>query len=114
MDTFRTLAYVSSYLQTKTFPRKEDCAIFSKLKTPRHQSRSFPVVLVVLSVGLFITDQKRLVIKRPKHNTTGTTIGQSYTTSGQTSTTNGQMNDQMSTTSGQTSTASGHTSTTSG
>ena len=101
-------------METKTFPRKENCAIFSKLKIPRHQSRSFPVALVVLSVGLFITDQKRSVIKRPTHNTTGTTIGQSYTTSGQTSTTNGQMNDQMSTTSEQTSTASGHTSTTSG
>ena len=48
--------------------------------------------MVVLSVGLFITDQKRSVIKRPTYNTTGTKIGQAYTMSGPRSTTNGQMN----------------------
>ena len=45
------------------------------------------IVLVVLSVGLFITD--RSVIKRPTDSTTGTTSGQTDTTSGQTSTTSG-------------------------
>ena len=63
--------------------------------------------MVVLSVGLFITDQKRSVIKRPTYNTTGTKIGQAYTMSGQRSTTNGQMNGQICTTSEQTSITSG-------
>ena len=36
LDTFRNFAFVSTYLQTKTVARKEDCAIFFKTQIPRH------------------------------------------------------------------------------
>ena len=35
LNTFRNVAYVSSYLRTKIFARKRDCAISSKLQIPR-------------------------------------------------------------------------------
>ena len=38
---FRNFAYISSYLQTKIFARKRDCAISSTLQIPRYYSRLF-------------------------------------------------------------------------
>ena len=45
MDAFGTFTYVSSYLQTKTFAQKRDCATSSKLQIGRHQSRPFQKIL---------------------------------------------------------------------
>ena len=36
IETFQNFAYVSSYLQTKTFARKRECAKPSKLQRPRY------------------------------------------------------------------------------